>query len=316
MFLVHGGTCRGLRFKRPSPEQALYDGTAEAPSGSCVKFLETAGVRNQTNRDMRLMMRGSEGHESVKALRLHGWNVTPEEARNIQIRLRRRVELTDRLGRVRFVAGADLAFRLPERRSWERGTGRAIAGVVVFAFPEMEEVERVCVERKLTFPYVPGLLSFREIPALLAAFARLRNSPDLIFCDGQGIAHPRRFGIASHLGVLLDRPTIGCAKSRLIGESAEPGLKAGAWSPLIGPAEKKDGEAPGRGMGAQEVIGAVLRTRAGVRPIYVSQGHRISLARAVEFTLAACDGYRIPRPTREADHFVEAVKRGETQHRK
>lgn len=247
----------------------------------------------------------------MKALRLHRWNVTPEEARKIQLRLRQRVELGDRWGRVRLVAGADLAFRLPERRSWERGTGRAIAGVVVFTFPEMEEVERVWVEQKLTFPYVPGLLSFREVPALLAAFGKLRHQPDLIFCDGQGYAHPRRFGIACHLGVLLDRPAIGCAKSRLIGESAEPGTKAGAWSALLAPAVPAEGERTGQETEAREIIGAVLRTRTGARPIYVSQGHRISLARAVEFTLAVSDGYRIPRPTREADHFVEAVKRGE-----
>lgn len=247
----------------------------------------------------------------MKALRIHRWDVTPEEARDIQLLLRRRVELADRIGRVRLVAGADLAFRLPERRSWERGTGRAIAGVVVFTYPELEEVERVWVEQKLTFPYVPGLLSFREIPALLKAFARLRHTPDLIFCDGQGYAHPRRFGIACHLGVLLGLPTIGCAKSRLIGESAEPGTRAGAWSPLKAPMVSAERKPRPPDAGAQEVIGAALRTRTGVRPIYVSQGHRISLTRAVNFTLAVCDDYRIPLPTRTADHFVDAVKRGD-----
>jgi deoxyribonuclease V len=244
----------------------------------------------------------------LKALRLHRWNVTPKEAARIQSRLRKRLELRDRVGRVRFVAGADLAFRLPERRSWESGTGRAIAGVVVFTFPKLEEVERVWVERKLTFPYVPGLLSFREIPALLAAFARAKHTPDLIFCDGQGYAHPRRFGIACHLGVLLNTPTIGCAKSRLIGEYEEPGAQAGEWTPLLAPYQSETTRAPQPGS-ALETIGAVLRTRDSTRPIYVSSGHRISLARAIEFTLAVCDGYRIPRPTREADHFVEAVKR-------
>ncbi len=243
----------------------------------------------------------------MKALKLHPWNVTPAEARGIQTKLRGRVELKDRLGRVRLVAGADLALRLPERRSWERGSGRAIAGVVVFTFPALEEVERVWVEIPLTFPYVPGLLSFREIPALLAAFAKLRHAPDLIFCDGHGYSHPRRFGIACHLGVLLDTPTIGCAKSRLIGESSEPGAKAGAWSPLV---ESKQDEQGASGT-IRETIGAVLRSRAGTRPIFVSSGHRISLVRAVEFTLAVCDGFRIPRPTRIADHFVAAVKRGE-----
>jgi len=257
-------------------------------------------------------------NKQMKYLKLHRWNVTPAKARDIQTTLRERVELTDRMGRVRLVAGADLAFRLPERRSWESRSGRAIAGVVVFTFPELEEIERVWVEEPLTFPYVPGLLSFREIPALLDAFSKLHQAPDLIFCDGHGYAHPRRFGIASHLGVLLDTPTIGCAKSRLIGEYAQPAANAGAWTPLFAPKElapkqsspKREGERARKGA-TQETIGAVLRTRAGARPIFVSTGHRISLERAVEFTLAVCDGYRIPRPTRVADHFVSAVKRGE-----
>jgi deoxyribonuclease V len=141
-------------------------------------------------------------------------------------------------------------------------------------------------------------LSFREIPALLAAFARLRQRPDLIFCDGQGYAHPRRFGIACHLGLLLDRPTIGVAKSVLVGEYREPGASAGKSSPLVDP---KSGE----------VIGAALRTRKGTRPVFVSPGHRISLKRSIELTLAVCDGYRLPRPTRDADRWVGAVRRAE-----
>lgn len=250
----------------------------------------------------------------MKILRLHRWNVTPAKAREIQTELRGRVELTDRLGRVRLIAGADLAFRLPEPRSWERGSGRAIAGIVIFSFPGLEEIERVWVEQPLTFPYVPGLLSFREIPALLAAFAKLHHAPDLVFVDGHGYAHPRRFGLASHLGILLDTPTIGCAKSLLIGEHAEPGAKAGAWTPLFAPKESASGKFKrSTQSGTQEIIGAVLRTRADTRPIYVSCGHRISLTRAVEFTLAVCDGFRIPRPTREADHFVAALKRGEAR---
>ena len=224
----------------------------------------------------------------MKALRLHRWSVTPREAARIQLRLRERVELQDRLPPISTVAGTDVALDL--------GRGRAIAGVIVYRFPEMEEIERVWSERRLTFPYVPGLLSFREIPVLLKALARVRHAPDVIFCDGQGYAHPRRFGIACHLGVLLDCPTIGCAKSILVGTGEEPGRKAGAWTPLVD-----------RG----EVVGAVLRTREGVKPVYISQGHRISLGRAVELARAVSDGFRIPKPTREADHFVEAVKRGE-----
>lgn len=245
------------------------------------------------------------GKPFLRARQLHRWDVTPAEARAIQLDLRERLDLADRPGKIRFVAGADVAFRLPERRSWERGTGRAIAGVVVFTFPELEEVERVSAERVLTFPYVPGLLSFRELPALLDAFAMLQQPPDLIFCDGQGYAHPRRMGLATHLGILLDTPAIGCAKSRLTGEHKEPGAKTGAWAPLLAPFEnERAGKMP------LETIGAVLRTRAGAQPIYVSCGYAISLPRAVEFTLAVCDGYRIPRPTRLADRLVAEVKKG------
>ena len=240
----------------------------------------------------------------MKALALHRWNVTTAEAREIQIALREQMERSDRFGRVRYIAGADLAFEQPEPITWKRGlrggSGRAIAGVVLYRFPGLEEVERVSAVRPLRFPYVPGLLSFREAPALLAAFARLRHRPDLIFIDGHGYAHPRRFGIACHLGVLLDRPTIGVAKSLLVGTHGEPGAKAGSWAPLLDTNEKNE----------SETIGAVLRTADSVRPIFVSQGHRISLERAIEFVMAVADGYRIPRPTRDADHFVGALKRG------
>ena len=238
----------------------------------------------------------------MKALRLHRWNVTPAEARRIQEELRHRVELADRVGQVRTVAGADVAFDLTRPPRSHRGP-RAFAGVVVYRFPEMTEIERASAEHPLRFPYVPGLLSFREAPALLAAFELLRHCPDVIFCDGQGYAHPRRFGIACHLGVLLDCATIGCAKSRLIGTHTLPAARAGAWKPLRDP--HTPGGPPRRG----EIVGAILRTRPGVRPIFVSIGHRVSLARALELTLAVCDGYRIPRPTREADQWVERLKR-------
>lgn len=222
----------------------------------------------------------------MKALRLHRWNVTPREAARIQLALRSRFEALDRLPKVEFVAGADLAIDLAPKIG--------IAGVVVYKFPDLAEVERVWAERPLTFPYVPGLLSFREIPVLLRAFAKLRRAPDLIFYDGHGYAHPRRFGIACHLGVLLDCPTIGCAKSVLVGTPGEPLQRAGSWAPLVE-----------RG----ETIAAVLRTRDGTKPVYISQGHRVSLPTAIEFARAVSDGFRIPRPTREADHFVEEVKR-------
>jgi deoxyribonuclease V len=238
----------------------------------------------------------------VKVRVLHPWKVTPAEARDIQLALREELELRDRLTTVRVVAGADAAFIEPERRSWERGTGRVIAAVVVYRFPEMVELERVVTECPLSFPYVPGLLSFREIPALAEAFKQVRNDPDVIFCDGQGYAHPRRFGLACHLGVLLDRPSIGCAKSRLVGCFREPGRRRGCWSALR--------DVPGERHHASEIIGAVLRTADGVRPIFVSQGHRISLRNAIRLVLAVCDGRRIPRPTRDADHLAGATKRG------
>ncbi|MGO9639716.1 MAG: deoxyribonuclease V [Candidatus Acidiferrales bacterium] len=242
----------------------------------------------------------------MKAAALHRWNVTPVEAREIQIALRERMEREDRLPCIRYVAGADVAFEQSARITWERGlrksSGRAIAGVVLYRFPELEEVERVSAVRPLRFPYVPGLLSFREAPAILAAVARLRRRPDLIFVDGHGYAHPRRFGIACHLGVLLDLPAIGVAKSLLIGTHGEPGRKAGSWAPLR--ALNRASES--------ETIGAVLRTADSVRPVFVSQGHRISLETAIELVMAVADGYRIPRPTRDADHFVGAIKRGES----
>jgi deoxyribonuclease V len=222
----------------------------------------------------------------VKALNLHRWNVTPRQAARIQLRLRRSFEPLDRLPPIEYVAGADVALDL--------GRNVAIAGVIVYKFPEMVESERVWAQRRLTFPYVPGLLSFREIPVLLRAFAKLYRAPDLIFYDGHGYAHPRRFGIACHLGVLLDCPTIGCGKSILVGSPEEPAASPGSWAPLLDQGE---------------MIAAVLRTREATKPVYISQGHRISLERAVEFARAVSSGFRIPRPTREADHFVEEVKR-------
>ncbi len=221
----------------------------------------------------------------MKHLALHSWDVTPEQARQIQLQLRSRLELADRLGDIRFVAGADIAL--------DSEAGIGIGGVVIYRWPGLAEVERQFARRKLTFPYVPGLLAFREAPVLLDAFEKLRSEPDLIFYDGHGYSHPRRFGITCHLGILLDRPTIGCAKSRLVGYFEEPPSGAGASTPLY------DGE---------ERIGAVLRTRAKVQPIFISQGHRVSLDTAVAWALKVTDGYRIPKPTREADHFVEMVK--------
>ena len=232
----------------------------------------------------------------MKALDLHRWDVAPAEARDIQLRLRERLRSDDSINKVEYVAGADIALELPGLRSWRTGEGRAIAGVIVYRFPKMKEVERVSSIQPLRFPYVPGLLSFREIPALLKAFEMMQTPVDLIFCDGQGYAHPRRFGLAAHLGVLLDAPTIGVAKSLLIGEYQDLGQCAGSTAALVDPA-------------TGERVGAAVRTANGVKPVFVSTGNRISLERAIEFTMAVADGFRIPRPTREADHFVNELRR-------
>jgi deoxyribonuclease V len=210
------------------------------------------------------------------------------------------------LGTIRTVAGLDAAFVLKGSQAFKkpsqwnalREANRAIGAVVLFSYPEMQELERAHVELPLKFPYVPGFLSFREIPALLAALKKLRQMPDLLFCDGQGYAHPRRMGLASHLGVILDLPSIGCAKSLLIGEHAAFGLKQGEWSPI------RDGA---------EIIGAALRTRADCAPMYISSGNRVSLQTAMRLTLSVCDGTRVPRPTREADRYVSRTKRETVQ---
>ncbi len=239
-------------------------------------------------------------------MRRHRWDVNPAEARQIQEELRAYWKGEDAFGKIRTVAGLDASFVLTGSQALKKPVGRwsrlreanrAIGCVVMYRFPEMEELQRAHAILPLEFPYVPGFLSFREIPVLLAALRKLRHMPDLLFCDAQGYAHPRRLGLASHLGVVLDRPSIGCAKSILIGTHRTVPSKAGSWVPLV---DKK---------GGGERIGAVLRTRSGVQPIYVSQGHRVSLETAVRLTLAVSDGFRIPRPTRDADHSAGEIKR-------
>ena len=236
----------------------------------------------------------------------HRWDAAPAEARKIQEALRTHWKGEDNFDEIRTVAGLDASFLLMGSQALKKPAGRwnllrnanqAIGCVVMYRFPEMEEMERAHAILPLDFPYVPGLLSFREIPVLLAALRKLRTIPDLLFCDAQGYAHPRRMGLASHLGVVLNLPTIGCAKSLLIGSHKALPQRAGSWTPLVD--EKTGGER----------IGAVVRTRTGVKPIYVSQGHRVSLESAIRLTLAVTDGYRIPRPTRDADHFAGERKR-------
>ncbi len=219
----------------------------------------------------------------------HRWDLTPKEAIALQRELADRVVRADRIGAVRRVAGVDAGFE---------DEGRVTrAAIAVLEFPGLALVERAIARRPTRFPYVPGLLSFREAPAVLAAFERLRAAPDLVLYDGQGIAHPRRFGIASHVGLLLDVPTIGVAKTRLVGEHRRLPERRSAWVPLVD---------------AGETIGAVLRTRTGVSPLYVSIGHRVSLESAVRWAMACTTRYRLPETTRCAHHLASVDETGRT----
>lgn len=210
------------------------------------------------------------------------WPETPAAAIALQTELRSQVRLQDEVrSPLQFVAGVDAGF--------EDNGQVTRAAVVVLEFPSLQLVEYALEKRPTTFPYVPGLLSFREIPTILAALATLKLSPDLILCDGQGIAHPRRFGIACHLGVIVDRPTIGVAKSRLIGTHNEVPPAKGAWVPL---------------MDQGETIGAVLRSRTNTKPLYISPGHRLTLPTALDLVLQCTPKYRLPETTRLADRLA------------
>jgi deoxyribonuclease V len=209
------------------------------------------------------------------------WDLTPAEAVALQRALAPQVVRDDRLGAVGRVAGIDVGF--------EAGGAVTRAAVAVLEFPSLRVVERAVARRPTTFPYVPGLLSFREAPAALQALAQLAAQPDLILYDGQGLAHPRRFGIACHLGLLTGIPTVGVAKTRLVGRFVAPGLERGAWSPL---------------QDQGEVIGAVLRTRAGVAPLFISTGWGVSLQTAITWTLACAPRYRLPETTRQAHRLA------------
>jgi deoxyribonuclease V len=202
---------------------------------------------------------------------------TYESAVRRQLQLRDRLVLRGGPGHVQLVAGADL--------SYERHGDEFFAAVVVLSYPELEVVEQITVAGKSPFPYIPGLLSFREGPLLMRAFRRLSVRPDLVLFDGQGIAHMRGFGIASHIGLLLDLPSVGCAKTRLVGEHSQPGRAVGSQTPLVY---------------AGRAVGAVVRTRRNAKPIFVSPGHRIGIAAAVRWVLACGGGYRLPEPTRQA----------------
>jgi deoxyribonuclease V len=211
----------------------------------------------------------------------HSWDLTTAEAKVVQEKLKGEVILEDRLPKINYVAGVDV--------SYDKEKNLTQAAIAILNFPQLELQTQALAQCETLFPYVPGYLSFREIPAILQALDKVTIKPDLILCDGQGTAHPRRFGIACHLGVLTDIATIGVAKSWLIGEYEEVPLTRGTWQPLLS---------------QSEIIGAVLRTRTNVKPVFVSPGNKISLATAIEYTLACTPKYRLPETTRWADNLA------------
>ena len=215
---------------------------------------------------------------AIETVISHRWDVSPDEAKNIQYGLRQHMRSFALQDRPEIVAGVDVSVR----------DGQARSAVVLLSFPELEPVEAATAESPVTFPYVPGLLAFREGPVVLEAFERLTRQPDVLVFDAQGCAHPRRMGLATHLGILLDVPSVGCAKSRLCGEHDEPDAKKGSWTYLW------DGD---------EIIGAVVRTRDYVKPVFVSIGHRVNLETAVALVLDCAPDYRLPETTRWA-HWV------------
>lgn len=218
---------------------------------------------------------------------LHNWNITAKEAIKIQEDLSKKVIIKNEFSKIKKIAGADAAYLLKEEN-------KVIAAVVLFSFPELEVIEYSFAIKKVYFPYIPGLLTFREGPALVYAIKQLNEQPDLIMFDGQGIAHPRGLGIASHLGVALDMVTIGCAKKRLIGRWENLGEDKGEYVPLI-----KNGKR----------IGVVLRSRKGVKPIFVSPGHKIDIETSVDFVLKCLSRFRLPEPTRKAHQLCEKIKK-------
>ncbi len=219
---------------------------------------------------------------------LHDWNLSASEAVKLQKELAPQVQVRPLEKMPRLIAGADLSF--------DKGSDVVWAGIVVLSFPELEIVEERGMQTEAPFPYVPGLLSFREAPAVLQVWEQLQNKPDVLVLDGQGLAHPRRFGLACHLGLWLDLPTYGSAKTLFVGKFDELGEEKGSTADLVH-----------RG----EVVGAAVRTKRRVTPVYVSVGNKMTLDDAVKLTLACDGGYRVPEPTRRAHLFVNRLRRGE-----
>jgi deoxyribonuclease V len=218
--------------------------------------------------------------------RLHEWDLSAPEAVALQRKLAARIDVSEPLGRCELIAGADV--------SYNRLSDIIYAGVVVWRAADNTVVDQVSAVTETHFRYVPGLLSFREAPALLEAFAKLETVPDIVMLDGQGIAHPRRMGIASHIGLWLEVPTVGCAKSKLYGHFDEPPPEAGSTSPLLA---------------GKQAIGRVVRTKDNVSPVFASPGHRVDLDGAVRAVLAGVRGYRLPEPTRRAHLYVNEERR-------
>lgn len=218
---------------------------------------------------------------------LHSWNVSVVEAKQTQERLRQKVIVSPLTDPVTCVGGADVSF--------DKGSNVVHAAIVVLQFPDLSLVEQQGVTEVVDFPYVPGLLAFREGPPVLHAWEKLQHKPDAILFDAHGVAHPRRFGLACHLGVILDIPSVGCAKSVLVGTYAEPGSKVGDSSPLVDKGEE---------------VGAAVRTRNGVSPVFVTVGHRVDLPSAIRLTLDCVGGHRVPEPTRQAHLAVNILRRG------
>lgn len=220
----------------------------------------------------------------------HDWDVSPRQAVQIQEELRSRVVLANGFGELARIGGADVAF--------SRKRGKVYAALVVFDYVTLSLLEVAYGEGEARFPYIPGLLTFREGPVVMEAFGRLRKRPDLILFDGQGIAHPRRLGLATHMGLLLNTPTVGCAKSPLRVRFEPPGSQRGSFSKM---------------MDGNEQVGVALRTRDGVRPVYISPGHLVDLPTSVQVVLACGRGYRLPEPTRIAHIMVSQLRRGDEE---
>jgi deoxyribonuclease V len=221
----------------------------------------------------------------MKCLDLHPWDIQYSEAVRVQRGLKDRLVLVAPKIDLKLVAGADV--------SYSKGSDIFFSSVVVLEMPRMNILEEVTAEGKVDFPYIPGLLSFREAPILIKAFEKVRNMPDVIIFDGQGIAHPRGLGLASHMGLVLDLPSIGCAKSRLVGKYGPVGSEVGEHTPIIF---------------RDDVVGAVLRTKRNVKPVFVSPGHRMDIPSAVEIVMKTCRGYKSPEPTRQAHLSVNRAR--------